>query len=263
MYQRVSYWRFCALGVMCFLFTQVQISVASERPDFTGVWTMYVEPGQTANGFMLQQPDLPLTPEGKRRREEYNRLIGPGRDNPGAFCVTYGMPAMMESAGAYPIEFIQKPDQITIIYEVEGETRRVFLGDRIIPDEQRFPNRQGYSAGRWVGNTLVVETNSLTDGFDQLIHPHSEDAAIVETFNLETSKTGEKVIAYTMTMTDPIYYTKPVIVEKKWAYMQGESILPYNCPEQAWLNLLDLRRAQLNAGKPITATMKDVFADYE
>src|SRR5262245_7926669 len=87
-----------------------------ERPDFTGVWTTYREPGQTGfgggGGFGRQQPQLPFTAEGQRRRDEYQKLLGPERANPAAYCVDYGMPTMMESAGGYPIEFIQKPDQL-------------------------------------------------------------------------------------------------------------------------------------------------------
>ncbi len=69
---------------------------------------------------------------------------GTGSGNPGAYCVTYGMPSMMLWVGAYPIEFIQRPEQLTIIFEIEGETRRVYFGDRALPEPGRFPNRQGY-----------------------------------------------------------------------------------------------------------------------
>ena len=36
-------------------------------------------------------------------------------------------------------------------------------------------------------------------------------------------------------------------------------ILPYNCTEEPWFKLLELRRAQLEAGEPVTATMADVY----
>ena len=76
---------------------------------------------------------MPLTAEGKRRIEEYGKLLGPERANPAAYCVDYGVPTMMELPGGYPIEFIQKPNQLTIVYEVENETRRVYIGDRQLP----------------------------------------------------------------------------------------------------------------------------------
>src|SRR5262245_49656257 len=49
-----------------------------ERPDFTGLWTAYREPGQRGfSGFGGPRNDLPLTAEGKRRTEEYGKLLGP------------------------------------------------------------------------------------------------------------------------------------------------------------------------------------------
>ncbi len=51
----------------------------------------------------------------------------------------------MELPGGYPIEFIQKASQLTIIYEVENETRRIYIGDRQLPPQKRLPSRDGYS----------------------------------------------------------------------------------------------------------------------
>jgi hypothetical protein len=239
------------------------------RPDFTGIWTFYIPPGPRpagaagGGGFGGPPATLPYTPEGKNRVAEYQKLLGPERANPAAYCVDYGMPSMMENAGGYPIEFIQKPDQLTIIYEVEGEMRRVFMGERRIPPEKRIPTRQGYSIGHWEGQTLVVETTDLEDGQDQMMHPHSEDAKIVERFSLGTDDKGTKVLSYEMTMTDPVYYTEPVKTQKKWMPLVNGYIITYRCPDEFWLALLDARREQLKAGKPADAKMSDVYKARE
>lgn len=247
-----------AIVAAAFSLCQGSPALAQSAPDLSGVWTWYIEPG-TDPFAPAAAEELPFTPEGKRRSEEYQKLLGPEAANPGAYCVNYGMPTMMEMAGGYPMEFIQKPDQLTIIYEVEGEIRRIYFGDRIQPDEDRIPNRGGYSTGRWEGETLVVETDNLTDGQDQLQHPRSDQAKIVERFTLGKDPQGDKLLNYEMTMTDPVYYTRPVTVTKKWAELPNGYIIPYECPEEAWLKLLELRRAQLHAGQPVTATMKDVY----
>jgi hypothetical protein len=237
-----------------------------EHPDFTGVWTTYREPGQTGfgggGGFGRARAPLPFTAEGQRRTDEYQKLLGPERANPAAYCVDYGMPAMMENAGGYPIEFIQKPDQLTIIYEVEGEMRRVFTGERQLAPADRLPSRQGYSRGRWEGDTLVVETTDLVDGVDQMAHPHSDQAKILERFSMSTDAKGTKVVSYEMTLTDPVYYTEPVKTTRKWAPLDG-FIISYRCPDEFWYALLDMRRAQLKAGKPADARMSDVYKAYE
>lgn len=253
---------FLALGIAA----AVQVVAAAQPPDFTGVWSTYVPPGAKpaiggGRGFGPRAP-LPFTAEGQRRHDEYNKLLGPEQANPGAYCVDYGMPMMMEMAGGYPLEFIQKGDQLTIIFEVEGETRRVFLGKRGVPEEKRLTTRDGYSVGHWDGNSLVVETSDLTDGVDQF-HPHSEQAHISERFTVSKDARGTQIMEYSMSMTDPVYYTQPVVVHSKWARVPEGYLMTYRCPDEFWLDLLKMRREQLQAGKPADAKMSDVYKARE
>lgn len=240
--------------------------------DFSGVWTTYRDPAAPprAAGPIGAQPQAPFTAEGKRRKAEYDKITGNdgstpgslGGDNPGAHCVPYGMPTMMQSAGGYPIEFILRPEQLTMIYEVESETRRVYMPGHGVVPEKRLPVRQGYSEGRWEGDTLVVTTTDMTDGVDQRTYPHSDQATIVERFHLVPDAKVGKILEYEATMTDPVYYTAPVHFERKWMPLKDGHIMAYNCTEEAWLRLLDARRKQLEAGQPVTATMKDVIDVY-
>lgn len=233
------------------------------HPDFTGLWTGYRGGGQERfSGFGGPRAGLPLTEEGQRRLNEYRQLLGPENANPAAYCVDYGVPTMMELPGGYPLEFIQKPDQLTIIYEVENETRRIYIGDRQLPPEERLPSRQGYSQGHWEGDVLVVKTTDLMDGQDQSAHPHSDQATIDERFSLGEDDNGTKVITYEATINDPIYYTEPVRIERKYQPLDG-FIIPYRCPDEFWYELLDMRRAQLKAGEPVDARMSDVYEARE
>ena len=234
------------------------------HPDFTGLWTAHREPGQGRfSGFGGPMPNLPLTEEGKRRIEEYNKLLGPERANPGAYCVDYGVPSMMQMPGFYPIEFIQKPDQLTIIYEVENETRRIYIGDRQVPPEQRLSSRDGYSHGHWEGDVLVVKTTNLLDGADQGAHPHSNQAVIEERFSLSKDANGTKIITYDAAIIDPVYYTEPVRIQQKYEPLENGFIIPYRCPQEYWYELLDMRRKQLKAGEPADARMSDVYKARE
>jgi hypothetical protein len=236
-----------------------------ERPDFTGLWTSYRDPTaqRGASGFGGPRADLPLTAEGKRRIEEYGKLLGPERANPAAYCVDYGVPTMMELPGGYPIEFIQKANQLTIVYEVENETRRVYIGDRQLPAQQRLPSRSGYSAGHWEGGTLVVKTTDLTDGQDQGNHPHSDQATIEERFSLGKDAKGTTVLSYEAAITDPVYYTAPVRIQRKFEPLADGFIIPYRCPDEFWYGLLEMRRKQLKAGHPVEARMSDVYKERE
>ena len=234
------------------------LSVAeAQQPDFTGLWETY-RGGQQgrASGFGAR-PSLPLTEEGRRRVEQYGVLAGPTRLNGATFCANYGVPSMMSLPGSYPIEFIQKPNQLTIIFEVNNETRRIYIGDRQLEPERRLPSRAGYSAGHWEGNALVVKTTDLTDGIDQSANPYSDQATIDERFSVEETN-GTKVLTYQATITDPVYYTEPIKIERKYQPYDG-FIIPYGCQDELWYELLDLRREQMEAGKPVEARMSDVY----
>ena len=147
------------------------VSLNAQQPDFTGVWTNYVEPGQgrgggaaTAGGGRGGAADLPMTAEGRQKVQAYQALIKGTGDTPGGFCLGTGMPGSMLGSGGYPMEIIQRPNQITIIYEAHNEVRRVYLGDRIVPEADRrcrpwgFGWRMNWPAhGAWFGDLLPAD----------------------------------------------------------------------------------------------------------
>ena len=222
---------------------------AQAHPDLSGVWTWYIEPGKSPFAPPRSALELPLTAEGRQKVEEYRGLVGATSDNPGAHCLGSGMPESMMFSGGYPMEIIQRPEQITVVYEAHSEMRRLYVGAKIIPEADRLPARNGYSTARWEGQTLVVETASLKEQEDQG-YPHSDQAHITERYNLTTDPKGTKVLIAQWTMTDPIFYTKPVSAEKKWAFDPKGILLPYECNEEAWLDRLEQLRKQHGAAAP-------------
>ena len=211
--------------------------VAAQHPDFTGVWTTYSEPGQ-APGGRGAGPALPLTDQAKQKLARYRSLVEPTGDTPGGFCLGTGMPGSMLGSGGYPMEIHQRPEQIIIVYEAHNEIRRVYLGDRIVPEGDRLPGRNGHSSGRWDGNILVVETTHLVEQVDQR-YAHSDRARIVERYHLEQGAKGESVLVAEMTMTDPAFYAAPVTAVKKWARVPNGHLLPYECAEEGWIKHLE------------------------
>jgi hypothetical protein len=231
-------------------------AAAQTPPDFTGVWTNYRAagagqlaagqarppgvagvPGAGARPARGATDDLPMKPETRKLVAEYRALVEPGQDNPGSHCLGTGMPGSMLGSGGYPMEIIQRPDQITIIYEAHNEIRRIYFGSRVVPPEDRLPDRNGYSVGRWEGDTLVVETDFLKEQVDQRM-AHSDQAKIVERYKL-TEEEGRKTLTATMTMTDPVFYTAPVKAEKKWSIVPNGRVMPYECVEPDWLDYLE------------------------
>src|SRR5262245_60283007 len=205
------------------LFTSLafgQANSSQNRPDFTGIWTNFGQRGAPA-----RDPISLLRPEAKKKVEEYRVLVAPAGDTPGGYCLGTGMPGSMLGSGGYPMEIIQRTDQITIVYEAHNEIRRVYFGSRVIPEKDRFSERNGYSIGRWEGDTLIVETAHLKEQVDQR-YPHSEQARIVERYRL-TEEGGKKVLVNEMTMTDPAFYTEPYSEVKKWTVVPNGFLMNY------------------------------------
>ncbi len=215
---------------------------ATTHPDFTGVWTWYVEPGQSpfARG---PQPALPFLPDAKAKVDQYNALMAPNLDGPSGHCLGAGMPGSMLSSGGYPMEIVQRPEQITVVYEAHAEIRRIYLAGREIAEGDRVPDRNGYSFGHWEGDTLVVETTSLKEQVDQR-YAHSDQARVIERYHLAKDPKGGKMLIADMTMTDPGFYTQPVTTQKKWAVVPNGHLLPYECNEPAWLDYVEQLKAK-------------------
>jgi hypothetical protein len=59
-----------------------------------------------------------------------------------------------------PLKILQTPGTLAILYETSNNYRQIFTDGRDLPNDPN-PTFQGYSVGRWDGNTLVVETKTL------------------------------------------------------------------------------------------------------
>ena len=214
------------------------------KPDFSGIWTIYrppgAAPGPARGGASTFPPDPPFTAEAKAKIAEYRALVEPLGLTPGGACVGYGMPSAMLSSGGYPMEWIQRPEQVTVIYEAHSEIRRIYIKNG--PDaKDMIPSRDGTSLGHWECNTLVVETVALKEAVDQA-SAHSDQAKIVERYTIGKDDAGRKVLTAEMTMTDPVFYSKPVTATKRWLAVENGRLLPYDCTEPAWENQLDKLR---------------------
>ena len=223
-------------------------AAAAERPDFTGVWGNYRAPGAAAPQRGAPQAPLPLRAEAKAKVDAYHALVDPRGETPGGFCLGTGMPGSMLGSGGYPMEIVQHENLILVVFEAHAEIRRIYLGERAAEGDL-FPDRNGYSFGRWDGDKLIVETTHLKEAVDQGRYPHSEQAKIVEEYTLAVGEDGTKVLTSKMTMTDPAFYTQTITAEKKWQLQPGVRLLPYECNEPLWDEHLErLREAGKDEG---------------
>jgi len=223
---------------------------AASPPDLTGIWAAADATGPRGAGAAANQV-FALRPEARQRHAAFNAIVEPTGATPGGVCLGAGMPAAILGAGGYPMEIIQRPEQITIIYELHGETRRIYFGSRNIPEADRVPGRNGYSSGHWEDDVLVVETNNLVEQLDQRTTPHSDEATIVERYRLAgTDNQGRRILTVELTMTDPVFYSAPVVLTRRWAEVPNGHLMPYECNEEAWLDRIEELARQAGAKVP-------------
>jgi len=211
-------------------------------PDLTGIWTMGTDgrAGASLNGPGDFEKTAPFTESARRKLAEYHSLVDATGDTPGAHCVPHGMPLAVFLGGGYPVEFVQRPEQLTIIYETHNEVRRVFLDGRRIDPKEILPSRGGVSYGTWEGNTLVVETTGLKESIDQPT-AHGENARIIERYTPYTEG-GMKRLKVEVTIHDPEFYTSPPTLTRTYTELREGRILDYACPEADWEEHLDQLR---------------------
>ena len=226
-------------------------AAAEQRPDFTGVWTNAGGPGIGGATNTAAAAPPAMKPEAKARVDAYQKLVAKSGDSPGGWCLGTGMPGSMLGSGGYPMEIIQRPEQITVVYEAHAEVRRIYFGDRNAAEADRVPGRNGYSSGHWEGNTLVVETNNLVDQIDQRNTSHSENATIVERYSFDGKDAqGRQILKAEMTMTDPDFYTAPVKITKRWAQVPNGRVLPYECNEEMWRDRIEKLATEAGVSVP-------------
>src|SRR5688572_23398213 len=116
--------------------------------------------------LVVDPPDgrVPVTPAAEARRDDYASRNGDSYEfmSPWDRCITRGVPGSMFPAGynnAYQI--IQTPGYVTIHYEMIHDARIIPLDNR--PRSARMRTWMGEPRGRWVGDTLIVETTNYHD----------------------------------------------------------------------------------------------------
>lgn len=207
------------------------------KPDLSGLWApVRLRPlnesleGQTnATGpfwdFGSVVPGgLPYQPWAAELRNK--RTADQSKDNPDVRCMPLGILQM--DTHPFPRRFVQTPGYLAILHERDLEYRQVFLDGRPLPEDPE-PAWNGYSTGKWVGDTLVVETNGMRDGLwaDYDGSPVTTAAKIIERFRRANFGSMELEI----TVDDPKAYTKPWTVKLNWAIQLNLDLLEYVCLE--------------------------------
>jgi hypothetical protein len=169
------------------------------------------------------------------------RMADNSKDNPDANCLPMGIGQL--NSHPFPRKIIQTPSEVLLIYEASGTTvREVFMDGRTLPPKDAEPWWNGYSIGRWEGDTLVVETSGFMDEgwLDVRGSPLTSQGKIIERFRrprygyLELEETVDDPKAYTKPFTAKFFYRLStdtqliefVCIEKDAAHYVGASSTP-------------------------------------
>ena len=157
----------------------VQVA-AFATPDFSGTWERYPspysderfpeEPPPPGGGPQFKEPYASAYKKLNQRKAEADKAGKPLADR-STQCLPQGVPTIM--AAVEPIEILQTPQQIVILAEFLTQTRRIYLNEKMPASEDVSPGYNGYSVGRWQGDTLIVQTIGVREDVRFVDIPHS------------------------------------------------------------------------------------------
>ena len=214
---------------------------ADNRPDLTGVYQASTRrggwdaeaPGE-APGVAAERraPDvqgvrsdaIPYRPEARKRAEEL--LARRSVDDPTTFCLPQASPRMT-SVGLFPIQFVQTPTQLIVMYEYFWVFRVIPLNRREHPDDVE-PSHMGDSIGRFDGDTLVVDVTSFKPGGWLAGGLVTSDALhLIERYR----RVDRDRLDYEVTIEDPNVLTKPYVQRVTLMLREGTRLREYSCAE--------------------------------
>jgi hypothetical protein len=193
----------------------------SAKPDFSGLWLTDAPCNRSKDpeASLVCGPELPMGAQGinmgfglqgglpyqpwlaalvKKRTAEQAKTDPHVACLPDTFVRAYSLPHLLK--------FVQTPDLLVMMNEMNASYRQVFLDGRPLPVDPT-PSWQGYSSAKWEGDTLVVNSNGFRD--DLWI---DWNGSIITT----AAKVQERIrrldyghLEIGVTIDDPTAYTKP------------------------------------------------------
>jgi len=191
------------------------------QPRLTGMWEA------KTFGIFVPEAEAKFNPNGKALFDRNAAAMKSGHIMQTAWtsCRPGAVSTMTMSREA--IMVLETADEITILYEMPRMVRRIHMNAEHPKDLQ--PSYVGHSVGRWEGDVLVVDTIGY-NGFAELGaggQPTSAQMHTVERF----TPAADGSYDIEVTITDPAYYTEPVVLKRGWKKKDARHPLEYDCME--------------------------------
>ena len=234
--------------------------MANGKPDFSGIWTTgepnrrteglsspkaaagprepqsannEQNPGDASNITASRQManigvDLPgglpyqpwLVPIVKERTDNLAKDDPHIRCWPDNFIRAYGMPHLLK--------FVQSPTLLMMLNEMNAGYRQVFTDARPLPVDPN-PSLQGYSSGKWSGDTLVIDTIGLRD--DTWIDWNGSVLTQAAKVREQIRRPDFGHLEIQVTVDDPKAYTKPWTVTLTQRIVVDTELIDEICSE--------------------------------
>ena len=185
---------------------------ADGHPDLSGVYIA---------GFSLRPVDNIQVKPGA---ESFK--IVPKEDDlgQGVTCVPPGVPAA--TMQPYPLQIIQKPGLVVILYEAYHIFRVIPTDGSTHPDDLD-PTYMGNSVGHWDGDTLVVDVTGFNDKTFVGNYKHTTSYHVVERYH----RVSYEELDYSATMDDPNVWAGPWTMSSKMRLHPEWQIQEYVCED--------------------------------
>ncbi len=179
--------------------------------------------------------ELPYKPEFMELYRKHQTAVAASaeiipEDQARKLCTPDGVPRVLQNP--YPFEIIQTEGQIHILYELNKIIRLIKM-DEPLPDDMyllTFPYYSGHSAGRWEGDTLIVQTGGFKDYtfLDNSGAPHSDQLRVTERYRkINDGKELEVVV----NIHDPGVFTADWSTRFVYDSRPDLKIMYWNCGE--------------------------------
>jgi hypothetical protein len=201
--------------------TNVEPDGPAPRRDLTGIW----DPARGGIGPRgARGTPSPLTDWGRKKGETHK--AGDGIRQVPADQINDPL-STLGDPGGYPrqllfelrqVQFLNTPHSVLALFMWERRWRAIWTDGRQLPKDPD-PRWYGYSVGRWEDDfTFVVNSNGTDERtwLDNAGNPHSNQLRVEERWH----RISEKRLELTVTLDDPMAYSKPWVALDKLPFVQ-------------------------------------------
>jgi hypothetical protein len=219
-----EYWTFadiqCFVGCPQDFYDHLSGLLADPSNDNTPAFAL----SGRSNAVSLAALDAMLTPVGRQVRAANL----PENDPKFLNCQPYGF--VREVTNPLPMQISRDGAHLLVRYEEWSLFRPIYMDGRPQPSH-RTPTLLGHSVGRVENGALIVETTRVTPDLisDTSQAGHSGELTAVERY---TVRDNPRRLELTLTLTDPVTFTKPLVITKTWLSTPDVELVQDTCSQQ-------------------------------